>query len=191
MRARSRQRVPSSWRRGFDWDSATSDGFLGANVLSYDWARVPSDFVDPLTGQHIAPKTLSKTLLSHSITTSPLASGTVGTFWFGLIAWDGPDGAPPTSFLDLPDVTNGSYDWIHWNPVHAVNASGLPLFFQGPQPGADGGTLEFSSQRKLPPGKGLLWLALWQGPVGTSVGFSFTYRFGLKGDVTAVGLGGG
>jgi len=194
MRTRSRRAVPSNWRRGFDWDSVTYGVSLPPFATVMDWARVPSDTTDPISGTYILPKTLVKTLLTFDAATETVGANYFGRFILGMIAWDSSNGNPPTSLVDFPDPTNGSAEWVFWLPQNltAINA-GLSFQLGGNGAGpSDGGVIEISAQRKLPPGTGLLWVAYYESnQPGVDLAFQFTMRLGLKGDVTAVGLGGG
>lgn len=191
MRTRPPRRE-TRWARGFDWDAAVNDVNMAPSFTSFDWLRVPSDSADPLQNDEvILPKTLVKTLLWCHGGANIIPNGQVWNAWFGIIAWDGPDGnAPPAT--GIPDVTNGALDWILWLPMSARNATGGAInytlqFLTSSQTGG----LYSDAQRKLPPSKGLLWVLSYTGPVGSTFSFTFTARMGLKGDVTAKGLGGG
>jgi len=179
-------------RRGFDWDAAYPLFALTPGGAAFDWLRIPSDNIDPLQDDRdILPKTLIKTLISFGVGTTTVTNGTNGTLYFGIIAWDGRNGDPPANILDTPDPTNGAYDWIIWLPIAFANTSGSSLFYQNTTLNcSESGVISSSAQRKLPPGKGLLWCAFWDSPNG-NVQFNGAIRMGLKGDFTAPGLGGG
>jgi len=109
----------------------------------------------------------------------------------GIIAWQS-TGAPPSG-ADIPDPSYGSYDWIAWLPATANNVSGATAFidFQFGGNGQQSGPLEISSQRKLPPSVGILYVVSYAGSVSSVCWLTADFRMGLKGDVTTPGLGGG
>jgi len=193
--ARRRASVPRNWRRGFDWDSATfAPQILLSGQTFYDWVRIPSDNFDPLVPDptdRVPPKTLVKTLVYPHISVAPLTGGDSFQAWLGLIAWDGADGNAPVA-ADVPDVTNGAYDWLLWLPMAGANviAAGSTIFNNDFQGSSYIGGLYTDAQRKLPPGRGLLAIFAFAGPAGGFCNYSLSVRMGLKGDVTAVGLGG-
>jgi len=189
---RRRQATPRNWRRGFDWDSAhpiASGGTSG--MRGADWLRVPSDNVDPISGLFVAPKTLVKTLLWPHILITGMGSGNHVDFYLGVCAWDGPDGNPP-AVANCPAAENGSFDWIFWLPIGVTNTGGVYADWNNNfQNASQTGGVFSDAQRKLPPGTGLLWvISAFPASGNPSFSFSLPARMGLKGDVTAVGLGG-
>jgi len=184
----------NGWVRGFDWDStAGAVTTISPGTTAFDWARWTSDHQDPAQNDlHIAPKTLVKTLLALQSETSAIASGADWQCFFGLITADSFD---PGSFggPDVPDASVGTHDWIAWLSWGAVNkqAGAVPYTTQFNANGGGHGMLEYSSQRRLPPNRGILWVFQYAGPGGTTASATFAIRMGLKGDVTAPGLGGG
>lgn len=178
------------WVRGFDWDGARFATLQNTGVQAWDIARWPADDVDPATGLLISPKTIVKTLLSLQMETSAVANATDWQFFFGVMAIDAYQGViAPTA---LPDVTNAALDWMAWISAGALNISGAATNYitQFNAQAGDQGMLEFSSQRKLPPGRAIIWTATMLGPVGSSWSIVGALRMGLKGAVTAAGLGG-
>lgn len=188
-RAFRRTSSAKKWVRGFDWDGARFATVQNMGVQAWDIARWPSDDVDPATGLLIQPKTLVKTLLSLASETSAIANGTDYQFFFGVIALDMYQGVvAPTA---LPDVTNAALDWILWVSAGNLNITGAPANqFAGFNTQTEQGMNTFSSQRKLPPGRGIIWTATMLGPAGSSWSLVGALRMGLKGAVTAPGLGG-
>lgn len=193
MRRRALRRG-SNWVRGFDWDFAVLGGLIGPNSSTFDWVRVPSDNPDPISEAYVGPKTLTRHLVYPFVQIQGLTAPPVRPwFVFGLITWDGDPNL--TSFVELPDVTNGALDWIHWvmMPVGYTGGGGAgDAWYSTFQYGTEQGCLDFKAQRKLPPGRGLLaCFGFVDAPVGSTCLFNIGYRLGLKGDVTAPGLGGG
>jgi len=190
-----RRSIPKNWKRGFDWDGySTQIGVSSAtDFADADWMRVPSEALDPLSGTPdypIAPKTLIKTNFYMSAATSVVQSGTSLQLDFGIIAWDGIDALVPT---EIPDASNPALDWVLWGTLRNFNVSGSALFYQNNFANAsDIGGLTSSAMRKLPPNRGLLFCYHFTTSAIAGVTFSMSVaaRMGLKGDVTAVGLGG-
>jgi len=190
MRRRSTTR--SKWSRGFDWDAASFTVDLQPGEIFCDWARVPSGSTDPLANDlFIRAKTLVKTLVYPHINGPVTPANDSFEFYMGLIAWDGPDATPPSQF---PLPSNGAVDWLWWLPAGAFNPPGFStvVWNNNFQDASYTGGLYSSAMRKLPESKGIaLVMHYVAGPSGATghIGVSVQLRMGLKGDVTAAGLG--
>lgn len=191
----------AKWARPVDWDWANLTGLVGPNAGYYTWVRVPSETIDPSNDTEIVPKTLVRTLVRADFQTGPLPEpGSVlnGTFYFGIIAWRSSTPADPTfGFAGWPDPTNGAYDWVFWAPIFMTNVSSgtganvqLKATFGND---TETGWTQSRAMRKLPPQTGLLMCLFYDGGLGSTpiIGLNIGVRLALKGDVSAVGLGGG
>lgn len=191
---RQRRGNGSRWARGFDWDWAQVTGLIPAlGGYASAWIRTPSDQQDVFgSGAFILPKTLTRSLIYpfaqiQGLTAPPLWT----TFYLGLIATDGDGASPPP----IVDPVNGAHDWIAYiaMPVGYTGGGGTgDAWYSTFQYGTEQGCLDFSSQRKLPPGRGIAaYFGCGGGSAGSTCLFNVTFRIGLKGDVSAAGLGGG
>lgn len=192
MRRTMRRSAPSNWRRGFDWDGWLSGPIeLNPGDFYAQWLRFPSDGVDPTqpTIGAIGAKTLVNTRLFFTFTINPSdVAGEANRLMMGVITFDWADPTTMPNFAQAPDPFVGSYDWIIWNPTGST-AGFVGEFFTLTTSAQDDGCLQSKAMRKLPPGRGVLFVMAYEG-VQIVRGFA-SARLGLKGDVTAVGLGSG
>lgn len=191
--ARRRFVTNRKWVRGFDWDAATFGYNGAAGTTFYGVLRVASDAPDPTQNDlNMHPKTLVKMLIALQHQSAGVANNAQWQSFFGIIPIDAYQ-ADDINGADVPDPSLGSYDWMAWITWGATNVAGSTQTYttQFNANGGGGGMLEIKSQRKLPPGRALLWVGATV--CTTAINFSLTgaVRLGLKGDVTAPGLGGG
>lgn len=187
---RGRVRTRRNWVRGFDWDGFDIRNAVGADGTWGEWIRVPSDSVDPLDGLFRPPKTLTRLLLYPFFYVEGLsAPPAYATAYIGIRAWS-VNSLSISS--DFPDPYNAADDWIAYlvMPIVRVTSAASQDWYSTWMFGTERGCIDIKSQRKLPPGVGISLSVGFEGPTGASLYTNFIARVGLKGDVTAPGLGG-
>jgi len=189
----------TSPRRKIEWSGAYIQGAktypdpIGADYAA-EWVRVPSGAYDPtLDNYEEENETLIRLRVDATMLIAPSEQVPVAfpSLGLGIIAWPSifDDATVPT---DIPSPSNPTFPWIwRWtlNPAlisPSIATTGLPFAWSDGTHNGPESVLDVRSQRKLPPGTGLLFCAVWETNIvitgsGTLTGyFAADVRYAVK-----------
>jgi len=130
-----------------------------SHLIGVNWARVPSNATDPLTGFPIQDDcTLLRTILSANAQVTENGTGPYSfEWWVGVLAWNGNDGTvlPSTSEIPFPSSDQNA-DWVARCGTNVARPAPVNLAQVSLTPTGIDITASYKSKRKLSSANGLL-----------------------------------